>query len=126
MLAAARQLAAAGLHRRPELRVVLLLMAGAAQPPLGVRVREVGQTVLPHALRELAHLLDEGRIAELFVLAAGGEVAAGLHRSPELRVVLPLVAAAAEPPLRVRIGKVGHTLLAHALRVRDCLVSVAR
>jgi hypothetical protein len=59
------------------------------------------------------------------VLAAGGEVAAGLRRSPEPGVVLLLVTEAAEPPLRVGIGEVGHPVLAHALRVRDCF-SVAR
>src|SRR6266581_3727974 len=57
MVAGARQLLAAGLHRGTERRVAFLLVADAAEPPLGVRVGEVGHTVGAHALRELARLL---------------------------------------------------------------------
>src|SRR5215510_6843838 len=46
MLAAWRQVAAL-LHRGTELRVVLLLVAGTAQPPAGVRVGKVGHTIVP-------------------------------------------------------------------------------
>src|SRR6266508_1506885 len=73
MLAAARQLLSAGLHRGLVLRVALLLVADAAQPTVGVRVRNVGQAVVPHALRELTHLLHKGWVAQLLVFAAWGE-----------------------------------------------------
>src|SRR6266704_2329046 len=79
MVASPRQLLAAGLHRGSERRVVLLLVAGAAQPPVGIRVGEVGQTVVAHALRELAHLLHSGRVGSL-MFAAWGQVAAFLLR----------------------------------------------
>src|SRR6266511_5144911 len=116
MLAAARQLLSAGLHRGLVLRVALLLVADAAQPTVGVRVRKVGQAVVPHALRELTHLLHKGWVPELLVFAAWGEVAARLLRGTELRVVFLLVAEAAEPPFGVGVGEVGHTVVPHALR----------
>src|SRR6266540_3017736 len=117
MVAASWQLLAAGLHRGTEFRVVLLLVAGAAQPPVGVGVGKVGHTVVPHALRELAHLLHNGWVPGLFMLAAWGQVAALLRRGTELRVVLLLVASAAELPVGLGVGKVGHTVAPHALRV---------
>src|SRR6266511_5203676 len=116
MLAAARQLLSAGLHRGLVLRVALLLVADAAQPTVGVRVRKVGQAVVPHALRELTHLLHKGWVPELLVFAAWGEVAARLLRGTELRVVFLLVAEAAEPPVGVGVGEVGHPVIPHALR----------
>src|SRR6266545_1938602 len=117
MLTSAGQLLAAGLHRGAERRVVLLLVGGAAQPPVGVRVGKVGHTVVSHALRELAHLLHRGRVGSL-MFAAWGQVAALLLRGAELRVVLLLVGGAAQPPVGVRVGKVGHTVVPYALRVR--------
>src|SRR6266496_4159300 len=75
MVTSPRQLLAAGLHRGSERRVVLLLVAGAAQLPVGVRVGIVGQTVVAHALRELAHLLHSGWVGSL-MFAAWGQVAA--------------------------------------------------
>src|SRR5712691_1812450 len=116
MLATARQLLAAGLHRGLVLRVALPLVADAAQPTVSVRIRKVGLTMVPHALRELTHLLHKGWVAQLLVFAAWGEVAARLLRGTELRVVLLLVAEAAEPPVGVRVGEVGHTVVPHALR----------
>src|SRR6266542_1039280 len=116
MLATARQLLAAGRHRGLELRVALLLVADAAQPTVSVRIRIVGQAVVAHALRELTHLLDKGWVAQLLVFAAWRELAARLLRGTELRVVSLLVAEAAEPPVGVRVGEVGHTVVPHALR----------
>lgn len=116
MLTSSRQLLPAGLHRGTELGVTLVLVARATQPPVGVRVRKVRHTVVPHALRVLAHLLYEGWVPGLFMLAAWGQVAALLHRSTELRVVLLLMAETAELPVGVWVGKVGHAIGAHALR----------
>src|SRR6266511_3611815 len=120
MGAAARQLRLAGLQRGLVLRVVLrLLVADAAERPVGARVGEVGQTVGAHALRELARLRDKGwGPAVLLVFAAGGQIAALLLRGLVLRVVLRLlVAGAAERPVGSRVGEVGQTDGAHALRV---------
>src|SRR5262252_2437028 len=117
MLTSSRQLLPAGLHRGAVLGVPLLLVTRAAQPPVGVRVRKVRHTVVPHALRVVAHLLHESWIPGLFMLAAWGQVAALQHRGAELRVVLLLVTRAAQPPASVRVGKVGHTVVPHALGV---------
>src|SRR5262249_32874676 len=125
MLASARQLCAAGLERGTVGGAVLLLVAGAAQPAVGVRVGEVGQTVSPHAFRELTHLAHEGRVSELFMLAAWGQVAARLLRGLELGVVLLLVAEAAEPPAGIWVGEAGHTVIAHALRKLQRLLPVS-
>src|SRR5262249_27669666 len=116
MLASARQLLAAGLERGTVGGTVLLLVAGAAQPAVGVRVGKGGQTVSPHAFGELTHLVHEGRVADLFMLATWGQVAARLLRGTERRVVLLLVAEAAEPPAGIRVGEVGHTVIPHPLR----------
>src|SRR5574341_1621317 len=117
MVAFARQLLAAGLHRGTERRGVLLLMAGAAHPPVGVRVGIVGQPVVAHALGELAHLLHGGRVGSL-MLAAWGQVAALLLRGLELRVALLLVGGAAQLPVGIRVGEVGHAVVPDALRPR--------
>src|SRR5215831_12553399 len=117
MLASAWQLCAAGLHRGAEFRVVLLLVADAAEAPVGVWVGEVGHTVGADALSELARLLHNGRIREILVLAAWGQSAAGLRRGAECRVVLLLVADAAEAPVGVWVGEVGHPVVPHASRV---------
>src|SRR6266498_2901633 len=110
MVASAGQLLAAGLHRGSERRVVLLLVAGAAQLPVGVRVGEVGQTVIAHALRELAHPLHRGWVG-FFMLIAWGQVSAFLLRRPDFGVALLLVGGAAQLPVGVRVGKVGHTVI---------------
>ncbi len=60
MVTSARQLRLAGLLRGEELRGVSLLVPCTGQLPLGVGVGKVGHTVVPHALRVLAHLLHEG------------------------------------------------------------------
>src|SRR6266545_6029185 len=117
MVTAPRQLFAALLLRGTELRVAFLLVAGAAQPPVGVRVGKVGQTVVAHALRELAHLLHRSWVGFL-MFATWGQVAALLLRGTEPRITFLLVAGAAQPPVGVRVGKVGHTVVAHALRER--------
>ncbi len=122
MVPRARQLCAAGLLRGTERRVVLLLVAGAAEAPLGVRVGEAGHTVGADALRELPGLLHKGRIPEVFVLAAWGQTAARLLRGTERRVVLLLVADAAEPPAGIRVGEAGHTVRPHAPRELDRLL----
>src|SRR5262249_60529311 len=122
MLASARQLGAAGLERGAIARVALLLVAGATQPPLGVRVGEVRHTVGPHALRELTHLVHIGRVSELLVLAAWGQSAARLLRGTELRVVLLFVAQATELPAGIRIGEVRHAVGPDALPVLDGLL----
>src|SRR5262245_13811298 len=122
MLASARQLLAAGLERGTERRVVLLLVAGAAQPAGGVRVGEAGQAVVPHALRELAHLVHEGRVSGLFMLAAWRQVAARLLGALERGHGWRVVADAAEPPVGVRVGKAGHAVIPHALRERERLL----
>src|SRR6266508_3644769 len=114
MVASTGQLLAAGLHRGAERRVVLLLVASAAQPPVGVRVGEVGQPVVAHALRERPHLLHSGWVGSL-MLAAWGQVAAFLLRGSEVRVALLLVGGAASLPVGVRVGKVGHTVVPDAL-----------
>src|SRR5215510_7750741 len=124
MLASARQLLAAGLERGTVCGVVLLLVAGAAQPAVGVRVGEAGQAVSPHAFRELTHLVHKGRVSGLFMLAAWRQVAARLLRGPERRVVLLLVADAAEPPVGIRVGEAGHAVIPHALRERERLLPV--
>src|SRR6266702_6267347 len=105
MVASARQRCAAGLHRGIELGVALLLVVGAAPPPLGVRVGEAGHAVGPHALRVLTHLLHKGRVPEILVLAAWGQIAARLLRGTELRVVLLLVAEAPELSVGIRVGE---------------------
>ena len=117
MLTSSRQLLPAGLHRGTELGVPLRLVPRAAQPPVGVRIGKVGHTVVPHALRVLAHLLYERWVPGLFMLAAWGQVAALLHRGTELRVDLLLMTRAAQPPVGVWVGKIGHTVVPHALRV---------
>src|SRR6266511_5722553 len=110
MVASAGQLLAAGLHRGSERRVVLLLVAGAAQLPVGVRVGEVGQTVVAHALRELAHLLHSGWVG-VFMFGAWGQVAAFLLRGSEFRVAFLLVGGSASLPVGVWVGTVGHTVI---------------
>src|SRR5262245_22804189 len=125
MLASARQLLAAGLERGTVGGTVWLLVAGAAQPAVGVRVGKGGQTVSPHAFGELTHLVHKGRVADLFMLATWGQLAARLLRGTERRVVLLLVAEAAEPPAGIRVGEVGHTVIAHALRKRERLLPVS-
>src|SRR6266516_4731058 len=122
MSTSARQLCAAGLKRGAVLGVALLLVAGAAQLPTGVRVREAGQTVVPHTLRELTHLLHKGRIPKLFMFAAWGQIAARLLRGAERRVVLLLVADTSEPPARIRVGKAGYAVGPHALRILERLL----
>src|SRR5215831_8214171 len=125
MLASAWQLRAAGLERGTVRGAVLLLVAGAAQPAGGVRVGEVRQAVSPHAFRELAQLVHKGRVSGLFMLAAWRQVAARLLRGPERRVVLLLVADAAEPPAGIGVGKAGHAVIPHALRKRERLLPVS-
>src|SRR5262245_43152807 len=122
MLASARQLLAAGLERGTVRGAVLLLVAGAAQPAVGVRIGEAGQTVSPHAFRELTHLVHEGRVSGLFMLAAWRQVAARLLRGLERGVALLLVAEAAEPPVGIGVGKAGHAVIPHALRKRERLL----
>src|SRR5262249_57230939 len=123
--ASARQLRAAGLERGTVRGAVLLLVAGAAQPAVGVRVGEAGQAVSPHAFRELTHLVHKGRVSGFFVLAAWRQVPARLLRGPELRVVLLLVADAAEPPAGIGDGKARHAVGPHALRVLERLLPVS-
>ena len=94
MVASARQLLAAALHSGSERRGVLLLVALAAQPSVGIRVGKVGHTVVAHALRELAHLLHSGWVGSL-MFAAWGQVAAFFLRGSEFRVVFFLVGGAA-------------------------------
>src|SRR5262249_25321168 len=74
MLASARQLRAAGLEPGTVRGAVLLLVAGAAQPAVGVRVGEAGQAVSPHAFRELTHLVHKGRVSGFFVLPPGARL----------------------------------------------------
>src|SRR6266540_1223350 len=74
MVASAGQLLAAGLHRGSERRVVLLLVAGAAQLPVGVRVGEVGHTVIAYALRvrpARRRLVDRGDDVSVVLSARG-------------------------------------------------------
>src|SRR5215472_18091489 len=125
MLASARQLLAAGPERGTVPGAALLLVAGATQPAVGVRVGEVGKTVVPHAPRELTHLLHEGWVSEVFVFATWGQIAARLLRGPERRVVLLIVAEAAKPPVGIRVREVGHTVVPHALRERERLLPVS-
>jgi len=51
------------------------------------------------------------------VCAARGQVAAFFHRGKELRIVLLLVAGAAEFAVGLGVGKLGHPVVPHALRV---------
>src|SRR6266508_6529724 len=104
MVTAPRQLFAALLHRSTELRVAFLLVAGAAHPPVGVRVGKVGQTVVAHALRELAHLLHIGWVPSVLMFAAWRQVAALLLRGTELRITFLLVGRTAQLPVGVRVG----------------------
>jgi hypothetical protein len=53
------------------------------------------------------------------MFAAWGQVAALCLCGTEVRVAFLLVAAAAEPPVGVRVGKVGHAVVPHALRELD-------
>src|SRR5262245_43454660 len=116
MPASARELVAAGVRRGLVLRVAFLLVAEPTQLSVGVRVGEVGQAVGPHALRELPHLLDKGWVSGGLMFAAWGQVAALRRRGLERRVAFLLVGGAAKLPLGVRVGEVGHTVVAHALR----------
>src|SRR6266542_6217433 len=117
MVPSARQLCAARFHRGLESGVALLLVGDAAQAPLGVRVGKVGPTVVAHALRELAHLLDKGRVAEVFMLAAWGQVAARLLRGTKRRIVRGVLALR-KSPVGIWVGEVGHPVVPNAPRER--------
>src|SRR6185503_260379 len=111
-------------------RLAVRVDAGAlaeldAHPTVRLRVREVGDAVLTHALGELAHLLDVGRI-HLGRLAPVGQILlalplGGLHLLLVRRVAAARGAASADlhlhPTLVVDL-RVGHVdaVLAHAGR----------
>src|SRR5262249_51472108 len=113
----ARQALAALLDGGAELRVTAVLVAGAAQLPVGIGVGKVGHTVVPHALGIPAHLLDKRGVSGIPVLAARGQGPALLERSAERRVILLVMACAPELPRGVGVGKIRYAVGPHALRV---------
>src|SRR5262249_4315255 len=112
----AGQLRAAGGRGRFERGVATLLVALATKPPVGVGVGEGPHAVVPPALPGLARLLHGGGIAGALVLAGRRLAPALPYSRGERRVVLLLVALAAELTVGVGVGKVGHAAVPHALR----------
>src|SRR6266542_2117938 len=108
MLTAARQLRPAGLQCS-VIDWAARLVADPSQPPLGIRIGEIGQAVVPHALGERTHLLHGGWVG-LFVFGPWRQGAARVQGGKERWVVLLLVAGATQLPVGVRVGKVRYAV----------------
>jgi hypothetical protein len=108
------------LRRRLELGVVVrFLLRVPGERAVGARVREVGHSVVAHALRELQQFLDRLRTLNAVLAATRQQVATPLRRCLDLGVItLELLVSGARPPVRVRVRIVGQTVVSHALRER--------
>ena len=127
MVTSPRQLLAAGLHCGTVRGVVSLLVTLAAEPPVGIGVGKIGHAILPHALRELAHLSDIGWVPGVLMFAAWSQVAACLLGGTERWIILvELVVTERKAPVGVGIGEVRHAVVPHALRVRDARILAIR